>query len=79
MKWELGDSARLKEYHQKSGGRLLAYLRSRIPSCNGKTIEEVALQAKYKEGCEKLIGEIEDLISNEESPNSPETGSFTAM
>jgi hypothetical protein len=79
MKWELEDSARLREYHTKSGGKMLAYLRSRIPACDGKTIEEVALQAKYKEGYERLIVEIEDLIDNQESPNSPETGSFTAM
>ena len=79
MNWELGDSALLREYHQKTGGKLLAFLKTRLPLCNGKTIEEVALQAKYKEGFEKMIKEIEDLIAMQESPNDPTSGSFTAM
>jgi hypothetical protein len=54
-------------------------LKTRLPLCNGKTIEEVALQAKYKEGSEKMIKEIEDLIAMQESPNDPTSGSFTAM
>jgi hypothetical protein len=79
MNWEQGDSSRLREYHQKSGGRLLSYLKSRTPICQGKTIESVALEAKYKEGFEKVIKEIEDLLGAEEVPSDPSAGNFTAM
>lgn len=79
MNWEQSDSSRLREYHQKSGGRLLYYLKSRIPLCQGKTIESVALEAKYKEGFEKVIKEIEDLLGAEDAPADPSAGSFTPM
>jgi len=79
MKWEQSDSSRLREYHQKSGGKLTAYLKSRIPFCQGKTIESVALEAKYKEGFEKVIKEIEDLLGMEEDASDPSAGGFTPM
>ena len=49
MKWTSADSVTLREYLIKSGNKLIEYYRSRIPLCDGKTIEEVALQAKFKE------------------------------
>lgn len=79
MKWEQSDSSRLREYHQKTGGRMLAYLKSRIPLCQGNTIESVALEAKYKEGFEKVIKEIEDLLGAEDAPVDPSAGGFTSM
>jgi soluble cytochrome b562 len=79
MNWKSEDSAKFRDYLQKSGFKLKAYLQSRIPNCDGKTIEEVALQAKYKEGFEKVLKEIDDLISLSESPDDSSNGNFTTM
>ncbi len=79
MNWKSEDSAKFRDYLQKSGFKLKAYLQSRIPACDGKTIEEVALQAKYKEGFEKALKEIDDLISLSEGSDDSSNGNFTTM
>jgi hypothetical protein len=79
MIWEQSDSIKLREYIQKSGDRLRGYLRNRIPACDGKTIEEVAMTAKFKEGYEKALKEIDDMINNQEISNDPSAGTFTTM
>ena len=79
MKWTSSDSVPLREYLIKSGYKLVDYYRSRIPLCDGKTIEEVALQAKFKEGFEFAIRELQDLsLMNEENQDAT-AGNFTAM
>jgi len=79
MKWTSADSVTLREYLIKSGNKLIEYYRSRIPLCDGKTIEEVALQAKFKEGFEFAIRELRDLSSMDEENQDASAGNFTAM
>lgn len=79
MNWKSEDSAKFRDYLQKSGFKLKSYLQSRIPTCDGKTIEEVALQAKYKEGFEKVLKEIDDMISFNEGADDSSNGNFTTM
>jgi hypothetical protein len=79
MKWTNADSVALREYLIKSGNKLIEYYRSRIPLCDGKTIEEVALQAKFKEGFEFAIRELQDLSANNEENQDASAGNFTAM
>lgn len=79
MIWEQSDSIKLREYIQKNGDRFRLYLRSRTPLCKGKTIEEVAMTAKFKEGYETALKEIDDMAKNQENTNDPSAGTFTAM
>lgn len=79
MNWKSEDSAKFRDYLQKSGFKLRAYLQSRIPTCDGKTIEEVALQAKYKEGFEKVLKEIDDIISDKTNEDDASNGNFITM
>lgn len=79
MNWTSEDSAKFRDYLQKSGFKLKAYLQSRIPKCDGKTIEEVALQAKYKEGFEKVLSEIDDIISVKNDADDASNGNFISM
>jgi hypothetical protein len=79
MKWEQSDSSRFREYHQKSGGKLVAYLKSIIPMTTGKTIESVALEAKFKEGCEFVLRQIDDILADESRTDDATNGSFASM
>jgi hypothetical protein len=79
MTWETSDSARFREYHQKTGGRLLSYLSSLIPLTGGKTIEEVALEAKYKEGAEFIIRQMNDILNDREIQDDAANASFATM
>ena len=42
MNWTSEDSAKFRDYLQKNGFKFRSYLQSIIPTCDGKTIEEVA-------------------------------------
>ena len=79
MKWEQSDSSRFREYHQESGGKLVAYLKSIIPMTTGKTIESVALEAKFKEGCEFVLRQIDDILADESKADDATNGSFASM
>ena len=79
MKGEQSDSSRFREYHQKSGGRLLSYLSTLVPVTTGKTIEEVALEAKYKEGAEFIIRQMYDILNVRENQDDAASASFTSM
>lgn len=79
MNWENTDIAQLREYKAKSKNRLWNYLATRIPRVDGKSIEEVALQAKFKEGFESAIRELDDLSQLPEDKDDPSAGSFTTM
>lgn len=79
MTWEESDAAKLREYIQKSGNRLRLYMRTRIPRVSGKTIEEVALNAQYKEGFELALKEIDDMIAANDIATDPSSGNFTTM
>ena len=79
MTWEPEDIARLREYNAKTKFRLRTYLHSRIPRVDGKTIEEVALQAKYKEGFESALRELDDLAVSPDDKDDPSAGNFITM
>lgn len=76
MNWEESDVATFRDYHKRSGGKLLQVMLSRIPLCNGKTIETVALEAKYKEGYEKAVKEIQEMLADPEKNIDPSSGKF---
>lgn len=79
MTWEESDAVKLRDYIQKSGNRIRLYLRTRIPRVSGKTIEEVALNAQYKEGFELALKEIDDMVVASELASDPSSGNFTTM
>jgi hypothetical protein len=79
MIWQSSDSARFREYNSKTNGKLLAFLRSVIPNTNGKTIEEVALQAKYKEGAEFILSQINDILLDENKQDDASSASYASM
>ncbi len=79
MNWEKSDSARFRDYHHKTGGKLVSYLRSLIPVTTGTTIESVALEAKYKEGAEFLISQLDAIISDENKDDDASSASFVSM
>ena len=79
MNWDKSDKARFREYLQKSGGKIFSYLGSRIPKTNGKTIEQVALQARFKEGYETALRDLRDLIIEEDEDNDASSGNFISM
>ena len=79
MNWEPDDIARLREYNAKTKMRLRIYLQSRIPRVEGQTIEAVALQAKYKEGFESALRELDDLAVSPDDKDDPSAGNFAIM
>jgi hypothetical protein len=79
MNWEESDIALFRDYHKRSGGKLLQVLLSRIPLCNGKTIETVALEAKYKEGYEKAVKDVQEMLADPVQNFDPSSGKFAEM
>lgn len=79
MTWDKSDKARFREYLQKSGSKIFSYLNSRIPKTNGKTIEQVALQARFKEGYESALHDLRDLIQEDDESSDASSGNFTTM
>ena len=57
----------------------MAYLKSIIPMTTGKTIESVALEAKFKEGCEFVLRQIDDILADESNADDATNGSFASM
>lgn len=79
MNWTNADAVAFREYTKASGSKLIKYLKESMPKCDGKTIEEVALQAKYKSGFEFAISEIEFLLNYDDREQDASTGKFTEM
>jgi hypothetical protein len=79
MKWNESDSARFREYDSKSNGKLRLFLRTFVPLTKGKTIEEVALEAKYKEGVEFILRKLDEIILDEKDDNDASSASFQQM
>jgi len=77
--WNQSDSARFRQYHQQSGGKLLAHLRENISPLLGKTIEQVALEAKFKEGAESVIKTLEAIIQDQNQSDDSSTSSYSSM
>jgi hypothetical protein len=79
MTWQSSDSARFREYNSKTGGKLVSFLRSIVPKTKGNTIEQVALEAKYKEGAEFIIRQLDDILLDENTQDDASSASFTSM
>jgi hypothetical protein len=79
MQWDQSDSSRFRAYDKQTNGKLRAFLRSRMPAIEGKNIEEYALQASYKEGCEFMLQQLDDIITDENKPDDASSASFTSM
>lgn len=79
MNWEQSDSARFRAYDKQTGGKLRAFLKSRLPVVDGKNIEEYALNASYKEGCEFIVRQLDDIISDENKQDDASSASFVSM
>ena len=79
MAWDQSDSARFRAYDKQTNGKLRQFLRSRLPVLDGKNIEEYALNASYKEGCEFILRQLDDIISDENKPDDASSASFTSM
>lgn len=79
MTWTNSDAVAFREYNKSSGGKVAKYLQALMPKCDGKTIEEVALQAKYKEGFEFALQEIDFLLNFDDKEQDPSAGKFTEM
>ena len=79
MTWNQSDSARFRQYHQQTGGKLIAHLRNNVPSLLGKTIESVALEAKFKEGAESIIKTLEAIIADQNQSDDSSTSSYSSM
>jgi hypothetical protein len=77
--WDQTDSARFRTYHQQSGGKLLRYLREQVPPLLGTTIESVALEAKHKEGCERIIKTIEAILQDNQQADDSSSGNYSSM
>jgi hypothetical protein len=73
------DRAQFRSYYRQSGGRLLQHLRENVPPLLGTTIEAVALEAKHKEGCERIIQVLEDMLSEKPQADEGASGNFTSM
>lgn len=79
MKWEDSDSSRFRDYDNKTKGKLRLFLKTRIPIVVGKTIEDVALQAMFKQGFESALQEVENCANLNTEDIDPAAGTFTSM
>jgi len=79
MTWDKSDSSRFRAYDKQTNGKLKEFLRSRLPVLEGKSIEEYALAASYKEGCEFMLRQLDDIISDENKPDDASSAAFTSM
>lgn len=57
----------------------MAFLKSQVPNTTGKTIESVALEAKFKEGCEFVLRQIDDILADDSKADDASTSSFASM
>lgn len=79
MDWTNSDAVKFRDYSKSSGDKVRKFLQSLLPKCSGKTIEEVALQAKYKEGYEFALSQIDLLLNFDDKEDDPSSGKFTEM
>lgn len=79
MDWTQSDSARFRAYHQQTGGKLLRHLRANVPPMLGTTIESIALEAKHKEGCERIIKAIEAILEDNQQTDDGSSSNHFSM
>jgi len=79
MNWTNSDAVKFRDYNKSAGDKVRKYLQALIPKCDGKSIEQVALQAKYKEGFEYALAQIDHLLHFDDKEEDPSSGKFTDM
>lgn len=79
MNWTNADAVAFREYAKTSGSKMIKYLQDSMPKCDGNTIEQVALQAKYKAGFEFALSEISFLLNYDDKDQDASNGKFTEM
>lgn len=77
--WTPSDTVELRRYHQKTGGKLRAALAAGIVPLQGTTIEQVALEAKFKEGIEATLHLFDLLLSEPANIDDASAGRITNM
>ena len=79
IEWKQSDSAQLREYHQKTHGKLIEYLKGRVPKISSETVEGVALQSMKKSGAEEIIEELEGLLVELSVPRDGSSSPFDSL
>jgi hypothetical protein len=79
MEWKESNASQLNRYNHESGGALIKLLLSRLPKLKGTTIEEVALNSKFKEGYEEAINDILFALEPVKRPTDGANGGFTSF
>jgi hypothetical protein len=64
--WKQEDTSLLRDYNAKAKGKLIEFLKSQCPPVLGTSIEEVALEAKFKQGYERAVDIIVELVKAQE-------------
>ena len=64
--WKQEDTSLLRDYNAKAKGKLIEFLKSQCPPVLGASIEEVALEAKFKQGYERAVDIIVELVKAQE-------------
>lgn len=67
--WKPEDTTLLRDYNAKAKGKLVEFLKSQCPPVLGANIEEVALEAKYKQGYERAVDIIMGLLKAQDEDN----------
>lgn len=79
MDWTNADTNAFRDYASKTKGRLLTYLRGRVPVVHSKSVEAVALEAMFKEGYEEALRDISSLLEVSEGGDDASLGRVTSM
>lgn len=67
--WKDEDTVLFRDYNAKAKGKLISFLKEQTPVLLGRSIQEVALEAKFKEGFERAIKLIEEIVAYKEDTN----------
>lgn len=79
MEWTSADAVNLRKFDNATGGKLRAYLRTRLPRISGTTIEAVALSSKEKAGAEYMLAIIDELLIDHKTTTDGSGTGFTTM
>lgn len=79
MEWTSADTVNLRKFDNATGGKLRAYLRTRLPRISGTTIEAVALSSKEKAGAEYMLAVIDELLSEQKIQTDGSGTGFATM
>jgi len=77
--WKESDASQFKRYDKDTNGALIEYLRTRIPSIEGETIETVALSSKLKAGYEKAIDDLQWCSETKQKVSDGANGSYDSL